>query len=220
MASFMPVCERPELISGWLVGTTSVVPATLAARISVRLKSYLQAALCLLTLLVLPPAQATEAFIIKSLETRLQDHVYAFSTHIEYGFSDEALVALKNGVPLIILLNIEVQEERWYWNKTIAELEQGYLLIYHALSKKFIIHNLNSGTQTDYSRLDDALYALGHIENLPLIDAKLLKPDARYVLRLQSRLDIESLPAPMRPLAYISSDWRLQSDWYTWPLTP
>lgn len=204
MASFMPVCTRHKL----LPVTTELRVYTLAA------------ALCLLTLLTPPPVQAAEAFIIKSLETRLRDNVYSFSTHIKYGFSDEALVALKNGVPLIILLNIEVQEERWYWNKTIAQLEQGYLLIYHALSEKFIIHNLNSGIQTDYSSLDDALHALGHIENLPLIDAKLLKPDSRYILRLRSELDIESLPAPMRPLAYISSDWRLQSDWYTWPLTP
>ncbi len=205
MASFTPVCARHKLL-----------PAT------PDLRGYtLAAALCLLSLLLTPtPAQAAEAFVIKSLETRLRDNVYSFSTHIEYKFSNEALVALKNGVPLIILLNIEVQEERWYWNKTIALLEQGYLLIYHALSEKFIIHNLNSGIQTDYSNLDDALHALGHIENLPLIDAKLLQPESRYILRLRSELDIESLPTPMRPLAYISSDWRLQSDWYTWPLTP
>jgi len=204
MASFMPVYTRHKLL-----------PATPDLRVYT-----LAAALCLLTLLTPPPAQAAEAFVIKSLETRLRNNVYSFSTHIEYRFSNEARMALKNGVPLIILLNIEVQEERWYWNKTIAELEQGYLLIYHALSKKFILHNLNSGTQTDYSSLDDALHALGHIENLPLIDAKLLQPENRYILRLRSELDIESLPAPMRPLAYISSDWRLQSDWYTWPLTP
>ena len=201
MVSFMPVCARHNPLA-----TTSL--------------QLLAASLCLLIVLASPTARAAEAFVIKSLETRLHDKVYAFSTRIEYGFSEEALAALKNGVPLIILLNIEVQEERWYWNKTIAELEQGYLLIYHALSKKFIIHNLNSGTQTDYSSLTAALHALGYLEDLPLIDAKLLKPEARYILRLRSRLDIESLPAPMRPLAYISSDWRLQSDWYTWPLTP
>ena len=203
MAFSMPACARHEAL------TAITLPRPRALVL-----------LCLLFLGALPAAQAAEAFIIKSLETRLRDNVYAFSAHIEYKFSDEALAALKNGVPLIIILNIEVQEERWYWNKTIAELEQGYLLIYHALSKKFMIHNLNSGIQTDYSSLDDALHALGHLENLPLIDAQLLKPESRYVLRLRSRLDIESLPAPMRPLAYISSDWRLQSDWYTWPLTP
>ncbi len=197
----MPVCARhetrPAAAGRWLAG-----------------------ALCLLAALLPATGQAAEAFVIKSIETRLQEGVYSLGARIEYKFSEEALAALKNGVPLIIVLDIEVQEERWYWNKTIAELEQGYLLLYHALSKKFIIHNLNSGTQIDYSSLDDALQALGNLHDLPLIDAKLLRPGARYLLRLRSRLDIESLPAPMRPLAWISSDWRLQSDWYTWPLTP
>ncbi len=201
MASFMPVCARhetrPAAAGRWLAGM-----------------------LCLLAALLPAAGQAAEAFVIKSIETRLQEGVYSLGARIEYKFSEEALAALKNGVPLIIVLDIEVQEERWYWNKTIAELEQGYLLLYHALSKKFIIHNLNSGTQIDYSSLDDALQALGNLHDLPLIDAKLLRPGARYLLRLRSRLDIESLPAPMRPLAWISSDWRLQSDWYTWPLTP
>ncbi len=204
MASFMPACARHKSLS-----------------IIAGLRVYaLATGLCLLGMLPPAPAQAAEAFIIKSLETSLHNGVYSFSTRIEYAFSNQARVALKNGVPLIILLNIKVEQKRWYWNKDIAQLEQGYLLLYHALSRKFIIHNLNSGTQTDYSNLHDALHALGHIQNLPLIDAKLLRPDANYILRLRSQLDIESLPAPMRPLAYISSDWRLKSDWYTWPLTP
>ncbi len=219
----MPVCAKPKSMIGSTPAAAFITQKMLLRATATRLKAGLQqcaATLCLLLLFTPVAVQATEAFVIKSLETRLRDNVYSFSTRIEYGFSDEALAALKNGVPLIILLNIEVQQERWYWNKTIAELEQGYLLIYHALSKKFILHNLNSGTQTDYSSLNSALHALGYLEHLPLIDAKLLRPETRYILRIRSKLDIESLPAPMRPLAYISSDWRLQSDWYTWPLTP
>ena len=41
----------------------------------------------------------------------------------------------------------------------------------------------------------------------------------RYQVKMRTFLDIESLPAPMRPLAYISSDWQLDSDWVSWPLT-
>ena len=61
--------------------------------------------------------------------------------------------------------------------------------------------------------------ALGQINNLPLIDARLLNPELRYQVKVRAHLDIESLPAPMRPLAYISSDWQLDSDWVSWPLT-
>ena len=173
----------------------------------------------LITLLPIQASRAEHAFTIKSLETRLEQGVYHLDSRIEYSLSDEALNALKSGVPFLILMNIEVEQVRWYWNKNLAELEQGYLLLYHALSEKFIVHNLNSGVQEHYSSLEAALNALGRISKLPLIDAKLLDPDMRYQIKMRTYLDIESLPAPMRPLAYISSDWQLDSDWVSWPLT-
>ncbi len=177
----------------------------------------------LIGLSVLLPARAESAqhaFVIKSVETELKEGVYLVSAHIDYRFSNEALLALKNGVPLLILMDFEVVRSRsWWWDKTLAELEQGYLLLYHALSEQFIIYNLNSGTQDSYSSLDTALATLGHVHKLPLIDAKLLKKGGRYLVRLRTFLDIESLPAPMRPMAYLSSDWSLDSDWVEWPLT-
>mgnify|MGYP001828463540 FL=1 len=200
MGSFMPVFIRHDMLTFrrcWL--------------------SLLLAAV--IGLLPLEATRAEHAFIIKSLETKLEQGVYLLDTRIEYGLSEEALTALKNGVPFLILMNIEVEQVRWYWNKNLAELEQGYLLLYHALSEKFIVHNLNSGVQDHYSSLDAALAALGQINNLPLIDARLLNPELRYQVKVRAHLDIESLPAPMRPLAYISSDWQLDSDWVSWPLT-
>jgi len=176
-------------------------------------------ALLLLGCLALPAQGAEHDFVVKSIETALENGVYLLNARIDYHFSDAAQNALKNGVPLLIQLDIQVREPHWYWDRTLAELQQGYLLLYHALSGTFIIHNLNSGTQDHYRNLDTALDALGNVRNLPLIDAKLLAPDKDYVVRLRTHLDIESLPAPMRPLAYISADWDLDSGWYTWPLT-
>jgi len=174
----------------------------------------------LLTVLPLQTLRAEHAFVVKSMETNLVDGVYQLDARIDFHFSGPALNALESGVPLLILYDIQVKQERWYWNRTLADLEQGYLLLYHALSEKFILQNLNSGVQEHYASLDAALADLGHISRLPLIDAKLLEPDANYFVRLRVHLDIESLPAPMRPLAYISSDWDLDSDWYRWPLNP
>ena len=165
-------------------------------------------------------AKNTEhAFIVKHAETVLIDQVYHVNAKLEYHFSNEALDALNNGVPLIILLNIEVEKQRsWWMNKNIATLEQGYLLLYHALSEKFVVHNLNSGIQENYSSLHSALYALGDLQQLPVLDTKLLEKNTNYIFKLRSFLDIESLPAPMRPLAYISSQWQLKSNWYVWTL--
>jgi len=158
-------------------------------------------------------------FSIQSLETSLEDRVYLLSAKFNYHFSSEAIEALEHGVPLLIIVDIEIRSPRWWWSdSTIADLEQGYLLLYHALSESYVVHNLNSGTQNNFIRLDQALEFLSEIKKLPILDAKLLTPDKEYYLQVRTHLDIESLPAPMRPLAYISSDWQLESDWYEWPL--
>lgn len=167
----------------------------------------------------LPTVAHAKGFTIRSVSTHLQDKVYQLDASIDYQFSDTALEALRNGVPLIVLLDIKVEQERsWWWNKTVADLQQGYLLLYHALTEKYIVNNLNSGAQDNYERLSTALNALGKVKDLPILDAHLATNGNRYIVRLRTRLDLESLPAPMRPLAYISSDWRLESDWYEWPL--
>ncbi len=177
--------------------------------------------IALLCLFASPASYAEQGFRILAAETRLKQNVYQLEADMDLRFSDDALDALRSGVPLIILVNIQVLKDRsWWWDKTIAELEQGYLLLFHALSDKYIIHNLNSGAQQNFSSLQAALYALSHIRNLPLIDKNLLDEDDDYYIRMRTYLDIESLPAPMRPIAYISSQWQLESDWFTWPLKP
>lgn len=175
--------------------------------------------LCILISGLIPAKSQAEGFNILGAETILKDNVYHLQANMELEFSKDALEALRSGVPLIVLVNIEVLKDRnWWWDKTIAELEQGYLLLYHALSEKYIIHNLNSGEQKNYISLSAALSGLGHISDLPILDKNLLDEDDDYYVRIRTYLDIESLPAPMRPIAYISSQWQLESDWYSWPL--
>ncbi len=161
----------------------------------------------------------SSGFSIQSLETSMQDRVYLLTANFNYRFSKEAVEALQHGVPLLILVDIEIRSPRWWWSDaTVADLEQGYLLLYHALSESYVVHNLNSGTQNNFAHLKQAIAFLSTIKKLPILDANLLNPKKEYYLRVRTHLDIESLPAPMRPLAYISSDWQLASDWYEWPL--
>ena len=178
------------------------------------------ASLCLLVACTFSQTLYAEGFRVLAAETKLKDQVYNLEANLDLKFSDDALEALRSGVPLIILINIEVQKDRnWWWDKSVAELEQGYLLLY-ALSEKYIIHNLNSGAQKNFISLNAALFSLSHIQDFPLIDKNLLIEGDDYYVRLRTYLDIESLPAPMRPIAYISSQWQLESDWFVWPLKP
>ncbi len=94
------------------------------------------------------------------------------------------------------------------------------MLLYHALTEKYVLNNLNSGNQNNYTTLSSALDALGDVKNLPLLDLKLLAKGSTHLVKLRTYLDLDSLPGPIRPLAYLSPEWRLESDWYVWSLTP
>ena len=63
-----------------------------------------------------------------------------------------------------------------------------------------------------------ALHELGTISGLPLVDASLLDPDARYEVSLRAVLDQQRLPGPLRMLAFWDDDFSLESDWHQWPL--
>ena len=184
-------------------------------------KILFAALLCLLINFSFPTQSLAEGFRILAAETKLKNNVFQLEANMDLKFSADALDALRSGVPLIVLVNIEVSKDRnWWWDKTIAELEQGYLLLYHALSEKYIIHNLNSGSQQNFISLNTALHSLSNIRDLPLIDKNLLEEGDDYYVQMRTYLDIESLPAPMRPIAYISSQWQLESDWFSWQLKP
>lgn len=134
-----------------------------------------------------PTQSQAEGFKILAAKTRLKENVFHLEAKMDLKFSDDALEALRSGVPLIILINIDVQKDRnWWWDKTIAELEQGYLLLYHALSEKYIIHNLNSGAQQNYISLNTALHSLSNIHDFPLIDKNLLEEGDEYYGRLRT----------------------------------
>jgi hypothetical protein len=173
-----------------------------------------------LGLLLAPPLHAAD-FFITGIHTRLQDNVYLLDANIDYRFSDEALEALDNGVPLTFQLNIEIQRKRrWWLDAEVADLQQRYRLQYHALSHQYLLQNLNSGAFYAFHTLSAARDAMGTLRDYPLLDEQLVEEGEEYEVLLQTELDIEALPSPLRPLAYITPAWRLNSDWYTWSLTP
>ena len=47
-----------------------------------------------------------------------------------------------------------------------------------------------------------------------------LQDGESYVLSVKAQLDIESLPLPLRPMAYITPSWNLASERKQWHLKP
>lgn len=176
-----------------------------------------------LVMLSIAPVAAQEAgrFDIRSAYTSLREGVYFLNARIEYRLSDQALAALESGVGLTLELQIEVsRRRRFFTDPEIATLRQRYHLQFHALSQRYVVRNLNSGEQASFSTLFAALNSAGRVTDLPIIDAALLDRDDRYEVHLRAVLDIREIPGPLRLLAFWLDDWRLASEWYTWPLRP
>lgn len=165
------------------------------------------------------PASADEpaGFRIERVSVALRDEVYYLSADVHARLSEPILEALDRGVPVPVLLTIQIMRERAYlWNETITELEQRYELDRNELTRQYTVRNINIDTRAALPTRQAAIHALGQIEDLPLIDANLLDPEASYLARLRIGIDTDALPVPLRLRALVSSDWRLVSEWHEW----
>ncbi len=160
----------------------------------------------------------SDGFNIDNLATRLVDNVFMVDVEQNFEFNDTVVEALDNGVPITLETQFLVYTESWYSTNTILELNQRYIINYHALSQQYILTNLNTEKQSSYLSLHKVIGALKKIKDLPLVDKNLLPKDEELYIRVRNRLDISALPLPLRATAYFSASWRLKSDWATWIL--
>jgi len=167
------------------------------------------------------PADDAPAFAIEEAGLTLDDKAYWLDARMHLKFSGEAEAALDNGVPLTIELRLEVLQPRWWWwDAEVAEFSNRYRIRYHALSRRFVLTDMNSGESRSFSRLDPLLQALSEVKGLMVMPESALSPGETYQARLRVRLDTDALPQPLQAVAYMSPQWRLQSDWYTWQVEP
>ncbi len=142
---------------------------------------------------------------------------YRLDADIDYRFSEPAIDALRNGVSLTLALRIRVKRESaWWWGATVADETRLVRIRYHALSKLFQIVEEDRENPRNFVSINALLEALGAVRDLPILPVKRLRPGDRYRASLAVKLDIESLPLPLRPVAYLTPAWYLSSPLYKW----
>ena len=162
-------------------------------------------------------AAAQERMEIRSAYVEASDSVYLLNATIDFELPEGARLAIAEGVPLTLDLEIAVQRGRSYWlDETVATLEQHYELVFHALSERYLVRNLNSGEQSSFATLEAALDFLRVIEDLPILDGALLETKRRYEMALRASLDVRTMPDTLRFVLFWTDDWRQRSEWYTW----
>jgi hypothetical protein len=159
---------------------------------------------------------------IKYVTGAIDENTYRVNADIDYHFNAEIGKALTHGVALQFDTRFEVKKHRtWFWDKTIRIIMLKYKLQYHPLSGYYLVTNMGNGEHQQFQHLDEATAYLGKLKNYPLVTRNILESgDDQYYGLIDVRLDIQSLPAPLRPLAYLSAQWRLSSQTYAWDIHP
>jgi hypothetical protein len=164
-----------------------------------------------------PASWAQGRFDIRSAYVERAEGVYQLNATLDFEVVEGARAAIRDGAPFTMHLEIVVRRERSYWlDEVVATLDQGYELVYHALSDRYLVRNLNSGEQVSYPTLDAALDSLRVISNLPILDQALVRPERRHEISLRASVDIRTMPDTLRFILFWSDDWRQRSEWYTW----
>ena len=175
----------------------------------------------LLTFLLFPALLLASDFRVSELSAKQREGFFVMRAELVYDFPERPLEALQNGVPLTIDVHVQLRREgAWIWEEDLLDIRLRYQIRYHALASIYQVLDLQSGNQQDFVTLESALAALGEIPSFPLISAEELRSDESYVLSLKAELDIEALPLPLRPMAYITPSWNLSSERKTWLLKP
>jgi hypothetical protein len=169
----------------------------------------------LLTIPVLAWSQSR--FEIRSAYIEPTDSVYELNATIDFELPAGAIEVVREGVPLTLYLEIVVKRQRNYWlDYGVATLEQRYELVYHALSERYLVRNVNSGDQSSFPTLEAALDELRVISNLPLLDKALVERGLRHEVSVRASLDVQTMPDALRFVLFWADDWRQRSEWYTW----
>jgi hypothetical protein len=182
----------------------------------------LAAALALVACLAGRPADAAETELrITNASLSLDDNVYELDMGLDVTLPPDARQAIEGGLTLRLDYEIEILRVRRYIpDADVAALVQSYELVYHALSQRYLLRNLNTGVQLDFGTLDSALARIAVIRGLPLIDSALLPAGPVYAVRVRARVDMGAAPESLRWLLFWTDDWSTASAWYTWTLTP
>ena len=158
-------------------------------------------------------------FTVREATARLDQGVIRVDALIDLPLSDTALEALDNGVPLTVVIETRVEsEDAWFWERALEKRKLHYELRYHPLAGLYSVTDLGRGILERFATREAALVKLGEIHDIEVVASARLEADVDYEMALRAYLDIESLPLPLRPLAYIYPSWHLSTGWSRWQL--
>lgn len=164
--------------------------------------------------------RAAADFKVADVQPKFAEQSLVLSGNIDLGLSSQVEEALSKGIPLEVVIEVRLyQYRRFLWDKQVAAWTLHRSIQYHALSGQYLVSAGDPDSETRESLLtqQEALKSLGSLNDLRLTLTNHGPADNNnYSVDVRASLDIEALPTPLRPVAYTSFAWHLNSGWTTW----
>jgi hypothetical protein len=145
--------------------------------------------------------------------------VIMLSVRVGYPRSDLLGATLKDGVTLSFDLECTVSRHRRLWfDAEAVSLLRHSELSYQVVTDRYLLRNVDAGTQETFPTLDAALERVGTVDEWPIAVDSQLPRDEEWQISLQAGVRRGHMPDALRALVFWSDAWHRTSDWYTWTL--
>ena len=165
-----------------------------------------------------------EEFTIREAQATFDQNALSVEAKFDLNLSDAVDEALHNGVSIQLITTLDLFTQRpFVWDKHIAQWAFSHDIRYHALTDRYVLTSPQHPEIRSFSSLSDLFSEIETFNFQSDIMGETL-PDSKHGYKLQLRiaLDKTTLPAPLRVMTFVSTDWRLKSDIHEWsiPGTP
>ena len=158
-------------------------------------------------------------FTVAKLTSKLMPDALELGGSLDLVLTSKVEEALNKGIPLDVIIELRLYRQRaLLWDENVAEWRLRRRIQFHALAGQYFVNPGlgGAGGRESFNSVSDALKQLGSLSNIKLRVPPDLPQHSSYALELRARLDIEALPTPLRPVAYTSRAWHLNSGWSRW----
>jgi hypothetical protein len=165
------------------------------------------------------PAARADTINVRSAELRSEEDGYFLNAEFDVVINSTLEEALRKGIPLYFLLELEISRPRWYWfDEKALQYSFQYRVAYTPLTQQYRVSSGLLGQA--FQSLEEVQRFLSRVTSRQVARRDQLVPGQRYDAALRLRLDGNQLPKPFQVNALTSREWSLQSDWHRWSVAP
>ena len=149
----------------------------------------------------------------------IKEGVYYSDIKIPFKLEDRQVEALESGLALTFELSFLIVDSRnWRLDRDIGELSQGYSLRRNAFTGRYLVTNLNIGTEITFSSVEEVANFLSEIKNIPLVDDSILDIDKTYIVTMKANIRAKEISQWIKTISFWSEGLDTEFEEIEWNL--